>query len=114
MRCTPALLAIAIAIAVAMPVAARAGTPSQDLAWLNEKREANGIPGGIVEVPEWSQACRLHLRYLRETGTISHAEDRGSRWFTEAGNWAGTHAVLASTTPWTRENFIWELSLIHI
>ena len=105
---------LALAAIVLAPVGARAGTPAQDLAWLNAKREASGIPGGITENPAWSAACAQHLAYMRRTATITHAEDPASPYFTEQGNWAGTHAVLASTTTWTEDTFIWEYAPLHL
>ena len=51
---------------------------------------------------------------MRHTGSITHAEDPTSPYFTEAGNWAGTHAVLASAEPWTADNFIWETAPLHL
>ena len=107
------LLALAL-VALAAAAPARAGTPAQDLAWLNAIRVANGIPGGITPVQSWSDACAQHLRYLRRTGTMSHAEDPANPNYTAAGNWAGTHAVLASGLRWTEANLIWEHAPLHL
>lgn len=100
-------------LAVAAPVAV-AGTPAQDLAWLNAKRTTNDIPGDIALNPEWSARCAQHVAYMRDTGTVSHAEDPTSPAWSEGGNWAGTHAVLASTVPWTESSFIWETAPLHL
>lgn len=108
------LAALAGALLLSLPGAGRAGTPAEDLAWLNAKRAASGIPAGIVENPEWSAACAQHLEYMRRTGQITHAEDPASPYYTEAGNWAGTHAVLASAATWTASDFIWETAPLHL
>jgi hypothetical protein len=106
-------LAVLLAVALLAP-AAHAGTPTDDLAWLNEKRSANGIPAVIALDAEWSAACALHVAYMRATGTVTHAQDPSSPAYTAAGNWAGTHAVLASTEPWTATRFIWERAPLHL
>ena len=106
-----ALVLLAIALS-ATP--ARAGSPADDLAWLNAKRAASGIPAGITENPALSAACALHVAYMRKTNTVTHEEDPASPYFTEAGNWAGTHAVLASAATWTEGNFIWETAPLHL
>jgi len=113
---TRGLLAIPVlllAFAATAPMAA-AGTPAQDLAWLNAKRVTNDIPGGIVQSPDWSAKCAQHVNYMRATGTVTHPEDPSSPAWSEGGNWAGTHSVLASTMPWTESAFIWETAPLHL
>jgi hypothetical protein len=100
-------------LAIAAP-AAIAGTPAQDLAWLNAKRATNDIPGDVALNPDWSAKCAQHVAYMRATGTVSHAEDPNHPAWSEGGNWAGTHAVLASTVPWTESSFIWETAPLHL
>ena len=100
-------------LAVAAPIAT-AGTPVQDLAWLNAKRTTNDIPGDIAMNPDWSAKCAQHVNYMRSTGTVTHPEDPSSPAWSEGGNWAGTHSVLASTMPWTESAFIWETAPLHL
>ena len=115
MRLRTHLLAVlAGALLAVLAPGALAGTPAQDLAWLNAKRTAHGIPGGITLDTTWSARCAQHLRYMRATETVVHAEDPASPHYTEDGNWAGTHAVLASTQPWTETDFIWETAPLHL
>ncbi len=111
-RCT--LLALVLATLPLLPSVAAAGTPAQNLAWLNAKRAANGIPAGIVANPDWSSRCRSHVEYLRRHGTISHQQDPTKAGYSEAGNWAGTHAVLSLGANWTSTNFIWERAPFHL
>jgi len=100
-------------LAVAAPIAA-AGTPAQDLAWLNAKRATNDIPGDIALNADWSAKCAQHVNYMRTTGTVTHPEDPSRAAWSEGGNWAGTHSVLASTMPWTESAFIWETAPLHL
>lgn len=108
------ILAVAVALSALASGSALAGTPTQDLGWLNQKRAANGIPAGIVLEPEWSARCAQHIEYLWRTETIAHAEDPASPWYTEAGNWAGTRAVLSLGATWTSTDFIWEYAPFHL
>lgn len=108
----PSLLVLLV-LAIAAPVAV-AGTPTQDLAWLNAERATNDIPGDVALNPDWSAKCAQHVAYMRATGTVSHPEDPASAAWTDGGNWAGTHAVLASTVPWTESSFIWETAPLHL
>ncbi|MGI9187746.1 MAG: hypothetical protein ACR2J9_09595 [Gaiellales bacterium] len=112
-RCGFAITLALAALAVVAPVAV-AGTPTQDLAWLNALRATNDIPGDIVMHPDWAANCAQHVSYMRVTGTVTHPEDPSSAAWSEGGNWAGTHAVLASTIPWTESAFIWESAPLHL
>ncbi|MEY4226179.1 MAG: hypothetical protein RL190_936 [Actinomycetota bacterium] len=105
---------VAAAAALSLVPAALAGTPADDLAWLNAKRAANGIPGDIALRADWSEACANHVRYMRATGSIAHEEDPASPSWTASGDWAGRNAVLASADPWTAADFIWERAPLHL
>lgn len=106
-------LVLTVALAASAPLAA-AGTPVEDLAWLNAKRAANGLPSGIALNADWSAKCARHLDYMRATSTVVHPEDPTSPHFSTDGNWAGMHSVLASTVPWTADTFIWETAPLHL
>lgn len=110
----PKLAVIAVAIVAAMPAPALAGTPDEDLGWLNLRRSADGIPGDIVRDQGWSQACAAHLRYVALTGSVGHAEDPRSPWYTPEGAWAGTNAVLAVGVRWEAFPFLWETAPLHL
>ena len=107
-------LPLAITLLLIAVVPALAGTPEQDLESINRLRSTNGLPGDIVLNPDWSAKCAQHVAYMKATQTVSHEEDPASPYYTDGGNWAGTHAVLASTVPWTRATFIWETAPLHI
>lgn len=114
MRRTPTLAALLILAAILLAPVAQAGTPEQDLGWLNAKRAANGLPGDVTLNPDWSAKCARHIAYMRATDTVTHAEDPASPHYSDDGNWAGTHAVLASSVSWNSAAFIWETAPLHM
>lgn len=95
---------------------ARAASPAkQAIDGLNAQREANGIPGGIVEVPEWSRQCELHMRYVRTNGTLVHIEDPSKPGYTEAGALGGESSVLVlGGDGWDGGANPWENAPIHL
>jgi hypothetical protein len=111
-RTAPALLVIALLLIVCG--AASAGTPEGDVAALNAKREANGIPAGITLNPDWSAKCASHVVYMHKTSTVDHFENPASPWYTDGGNWAAGHAVLAAGITWTPNVFLWETAPLHL
>ena len=68
------------------------------LAALNELRERNGFPAGIVENATWSANCAAHMRYLELNGFRGdwHTEDPDRPGYSEAGRSAAGSAVLSS------------------
>jgi hypothetical protein len=84
-------------LAFAFPSAAAAGTTAtEQIAALNAQREANGIPGGIVEQPQWTEGCRKHMAYIAANGgVLTHEEDPDKPGYTPEGASAGLHSVLA-------------------
>lgn len=113
-RSRPALIAAALALLLVIALPAAAGTPVEDLAWLNAKRAAAGIPGDVALDPGWSEACAAHVAYMRRNAIVAHEEDPGLPGFTAAGDWAGRNGVLASAEPWTAQRFIWERAPLHL
>jgi hypothetical protein len=87
---------LVVAAYAALPAAAHGATAQQAIAALNKQRTAHGIPAGILENREWSRRCGLHVDWMIRNNTLSHEEAPGSPGYTEDGNWAGTHSVLAS------------------
>ncbi|HTC71555.1 MAG TPA: hypothetical protein VK655_01610 [Solirubrobacteraceae bacterium] len=62
---------------------------------LNEQREANGIPGGLVEVPELSQGCAEYLdNYELEPGQYPHEEIPTQPGYSPLGNEAASMSDL--------------------
>lgn len=109
----------AIAIALACWPALSAPTASafsggEIVQMLNAQREANGLPGGLVERPEWSAACAKHNSYGAQTGELTHFEDESSPFYTPEGAWAGRNSVLsASQYGWSDGN-PWEDAPLHL
>ena len=80
---------------------------------LSQQREANGIPGGLVERPDWSADCAKHNYYGAQTGELRHSEDPSSPYYSAEGNWAAENSVLASGSSWSQGN-PWEEAPIHL
>lgn len=80
---------------------------------LSRQREANGIPGGLVERPDWSADCAKHNYYGAQTGELRHSEDPSSPYYSAEGNWAAENSVLASGANWSQGN-PWEEAPIHL
>lgn len=87
--------------------------PARILALLNAQRAAHGIPAGIRLVADWTAKCRAHDNWMAVNNRIQHPEDPGTPAYSEGGNWAGTHAVLAQGTDW-RDGNPWETAPIHL
>ncbi len=114
-RTRPVLIIVAaLAALLCVAVPAGAATPAEDLAWLNAKRAAAGIPGDVALDSGWSEACAAHVAYMRRNVVVAHEEDPELPGYSAAGDWAGRHSVLASADPWTAERFIWEHAPLHL
>lgn len=102
---TLASIALTLAVAslvVCVPASANLTTSAQAVAWLNAQREANGIPGGITDDPEWNVACQHHVTWLKDNASRASAEEQhqevsGTPGYTTDGEWAGLHSVLDET-----------------
>src|SRR5207248_9506316 len=94
-RLRAALVAAPLACALTA-AAAHAATPAQVIKALNQQRADNGIPAGIAENQQWSHDCALHDNWMSQNRTLAHQETPGSPGYTDAGNWAGTHSVIAT------------------
>jgi hypothetical protein len=120
MRKALALCLVAAAVltagAAARAAATRAqgNTAAQDIAWFNAQRDANGIPAGIVENPEWSADCDKHITYMLKNNVFGHEEDPSKPFYTDEGNWAGTHSVLSMGDSWGASYNPWETAPIHL
>jgi hypothetical protein len=129
-----ALVLAAASLIVCAPASANLTTPAQAVAWLNAQREANGIPGGITDNPEWDLACAHHVNWLKLNPSVSgiaeHTEIPGTPGYTPDGQWAGANSVLGgsffgsssataslefynSEYPWGADNG-WEWAPIHL
>lgn len=93
---TAALAGLALSGGLAAGVApAQALTPQQEIAFLNAQRAANGLPAGIVEVPEWSDGCAKHMAYLELNNKFQHEESPSDPGYTAEGEAAGGSGVLS-------------------
>ncbi len=99
-------------LAAAVGTPAYAVTGPAAVAQLNAQRAANGIPGDLVEVPEWTAACALHNEWMRLNNRVEHEETPGPG-YTDAGAWAGRSAVLGAG-PWAANENPWENAPIHL
>lgn len=108
-----AIAVLAILCALLLPAAAAAISGPEIVQRLSRQREANGIPGGLVERPEWSADCAKHNYYGAQTGELRHSEDPSSPFYSAEGNWAAENSVLASGGSWSQGN-PWEEAPIHL
>lgn len=104
---------LAMFCALLLPVGAAAISGPEIVQRLSQQREANGIPGGLVERPEWSADCAKHNYYGAQTGELRHSEDPSSPFYSPEGNWAAENSVLASGSSWSQGN-PWEEAPIHL
>ncbi len=107
------LVVFAIACTLLSPAGAAAISGPEIVQRLSQQREANGIPGGLVERPEWSADCAKHNYYGEQTGELRHSEDPNSPYYSAEGNWAAENSVLASGSSWSQGN-PWEEAPIHL
>jgi hypothetical protein len=96
---------------------ARAVSAQQAIAFLNAQRTANGLPGEIVEDPEWSEGCRLHEHYVELNGGIDysdpHDEDPTKPGYTTLGQTAAKSSVLGASFGADGANG-WEDAPLHL
>jgi hypothetical protein len=107
------LLVLAAFCAVMLPSGAAAMGGPEIVQRLSQQREANGIPGGLLERPDWSADCAKHNYYGAQTGELRHSEDPSSPYYSAEGNWAAENSVLASGSSWNQGN-PWEEAPIHL
>ena len=107
------LVALALFCAMLLPAGAAAISGPEIVQRLSQQREANGIPGGLVEQPDWSAGCAKHNYYGAQTGELRHSEDPSSPFYSAEGNWAAENSVLASGSSWSQGN-PWEEAPIHL
>ncbi len=107
------LVVLACACALLVPAGAAAISGAEIVQRVSQQREANGIPGGLIENPAWSAACAKHNYYGAQTGKLEHFEDPSSPYYSEEGDWAAKNSVLASGSSWSQGN-PWEQAPIHL
>ena len=93
---------------------AGAATSAEIISDVNAQREANDLPAGITERPDWSQSCAEHDAYMRQTAGVGHDEDPSLLGYTKAGAWAGNNSVLSDTGDWTITQNPFATAPIHL
>lgn len=61
------LAGLAVFCSMLLPSGAAAISGPEIVQRLSQQREANGIPGGLVERPDWSADCAKHNYYGAQT-----------------------------------------------
>lgn len=107
------LRAIAVGVAAAAALAATAVSagaaptvsfsPQQILQATNAERTRHGLPAVTLR-DDWSASCGKHVSWVEQNGVLAHEEQPGTPGYSAEGHWAGTHAILASGSPWSRGN----------
>jgi hypothetical protein len=113
-RCAGVLAVLAVGLSAAAPAAVADVSSSEIVRLLGIQREANGIPGGLLERPDWSSACDQHNHYEAQSGEFGHEEDPSSPFYSAEGDWAGRNSVIAyGGRGWSAGN-PWEDAPIHL
>jgi hypothetical protein len=104
-----------ILIVAGTPPSARAVTSEQAVAFLNQQRAANGIPGDLANDTAWADGCAKHNLYSSKTGDWGHSEDSNSPYYTPEGATAAGSAVIATGGGYTSSGKNpWEWAPIHL
>jgi hypothetical protein len=113
-RSSATVLTLLFACALLSPAGAAAISGGEIVQRLSQQREANGLPGGLIEQPDWSAACAKHNSYEARTGEFGHSEDPSSPYYSAEGDWAAHNSVLAwGSLSWADGN-PWEQAPIHL
>jgi hypothetical protein len=107
------LAVLAVVLSANAPAAAADVSGGEIVRLLNLQREANGIPGGLLERTDWSSACDKHNHYEAQSGEFTHEEDPSSPFYSAEGDWAGRNSVIAYGRGWSTGN-PWEDAPIHL
>jgi hypothetical protein len=105
------LLTACLALLATSPAYAVTGPGA--VAQLNFQRDANGLPGDLVERPDWTAACAQHNEYMRLNNGVEHSETPGNPGYSAEGAWAAGSAVLGGGS-WAANKNPWENAPIHL
>ncbi len=94
-------LGLASFLTLLLAASASAATSTEIVSDVNAQRAANGIPAGITERPDWSQACAEHDGYMDQNQALGHGEDAALPGYTKDGAWAGQNSILSYLREWT-------------
>ena len=98
------------ALALAAPAAAT--TSSEAIAFLNQQRAANSIPGNLVEDPQRATGCANHNNYQELNGG-GHGEDPSRPGYTPEGADPNSGEVLAGAGGFTATSNPWDGAPAH-
>lgn len=101
-------------ISLLLTASATAATGAEIVSYVNAQRAANGIPAGITERADWSQACASHNGYMAENDGVTHAEDPSKPGYTKDGAWAGQNGILTDIGEWSPTANPFETAPIHL
>lgn len=112
-------------LALALPVfllgsapAPAAVTSEQAVAFVNQQRAANGIPGDLAADPNLALGCQQHNRYM-DANEFGHGEDPSNPYYTPEGGGEGPYGG-AEVLAWGEDGFTsqsgnpWEWAPIHL
>jgi hypothetical protein len=91
-------------------------TAAQAIDYLNAQREANGIPGGLVEEPRLSEGCEQYTNiYVPAQGQYPHTELPSQPGYTELGEEAaGSSDLSGASAAWSSNINPWIGAPLHL
>jgi hypothetical protein len=107
-----AVLSLLAALVVAAP--ASAATSQQAVSYLNQQRQANGIPAGVAYDQYRTDGCYNHDRYMEQNG-LGHGEDPSKPGYTASGaDYTNSGEVLAQGfSGFTATSNPWDTAPLH-
>jgi hypothetical protein len=93
-----AVLTVLAALTAAAPGLA-AVSSEQAVAFLNQQRAANGIPGDLSADPSLTLGCQQHNRYMHANDNFDHGEDPGNPYYTPEGAGQGPYGGAEVLSP---------------
>jgi hypothetical protein len=112
------LVVLTAALLTADAPAVAAVSSEQAVAFLNQQRATNGIPGDLVADSDLKLGCLQHNNYMDATDSFGHGEDQSSPYYTPEGGGEGPYGgaeVLAWGDGFTPQGENpWEWAPIHL
>jgi hypothetical protein len=107
-----ALLAVFVALVLVAP--ATAATSQEAVGFLNQQRQANGIPAGVAFDQYRTDGCYNHDRYMEQNG-LGHGEDPSKPGYTAVGaDYTNSGEVLAQGfSGFTATSNPWDIAPLH-
>ena len=97
-------------------IKAQPTTAAQAISYLDQQREANGIPGSLVEEPRLSEGCEQYTNeYAPKAGQYPHTELPEQPGFTQAGREAASQSGLSpNKESWSSTVNPWADAPLHL